>query len=250
MKTVVIGDIHGRSVWKLIVHLEKPDRVIFVGDYFDSFDIGGLDQLNNYKDIIAFKESGECEVVMLIGNHDYHYFREIGDQDYSGYQGLMSPSIAAVLDETRNHLQMAYQMNEFLFTHAGVSSIFMDKAFDDEYGWKTENIAVDLNEMFKYKPFTFKFGKYCDHTRFNSPYGDDVQQSSIWIRPRSLMKANYDTLRKEIIQVFGHTQVDRVDTKGGATGGRYYCIDSLGTSGEYMIIEDGEISFNSWKSKN
>ncbi|NBP57427.1 metallophosphoesterase, partial [bacterium] len=39
MKTIFIGDIHGRSIWKEIVEQEKPDRVIFIGDYFDSFDI-------------------------------------------------------------------------------------------------------------------------------------------------------------------------------------------------------------------
>ena len=26
MKTVVIGDVHGRSLWKLIVNQENPDR--------------------------------------------------------------------------------------------------------------------------------------------------------------------------------------------------------------------------------
>jgi len=258
MKTVVIGDIHGRSVWKLIVNQENPDRVIFIGDYFDSFDITGVEQLHNFKDIIEYKETGfknsgqddqrKVEVVMLIGNHDYHYFPEIGDQNYSGYQGRIAPSISQVIDENRHHLRMAYQMDEFLFSHAGVSSIFMDKAFDDEYGWKTENIAMDLNEMFKFKPKTFEFAKFCDPTRINNPYGDDVQQSSIWIRPKSLMKANYDTLRKEVIQVVGHTQVEKIDKKGGATGGRYYFIDCLGTSGEYMIIEDGKILFDTWKN--
>ena len=31
MKTVVLGDTHGRSFWKLITHKENPDRVIFIG---------------------------------------------------------------------------------------------------------------------------------------------------------------------------------------------------------------------------
>ena len=42
MKTIVIGDTHGRSNWKLAIHQDKPDRVIFIGDYFDSFDILNL----------------------------------------------------------------------------------------------------------------------------------------------------------------------------------------------------------------
>ncbi len=77
-KTLVLGDTHGRSFWKLAVNIEQPDRVIFVGDYFDSFDIGTEEQLNNFLDILEYKKSGGAEVVLLIGNHDHHYFPEIG----------------------------------------------------------------------------------------------------------------------------------------------------------------------------
>jgi predicted MPP superfamily phosphohydrolase len=245
MKTIIIGDIHGRSVWKLIVEIEKPDRVIFIGDYFDSFDIKGIDQLNNFQDIIAFKESGKCEVIMLIGNHDHHYFPEIGDTGTSGYQHLFSPSIQYVVGENRKHLQIAYQIDEFLFTHAGVSSVFMDQVFGKE-GWNTDNIVENLNELFKYKPKSFEFGSYplINKMTYRDPYGDNEDQSPIWIRPKSLMRANRDTLRKQFIQVHGHTQIYQIDIKGGATGGRYYNIDCLGTSGEYMIIQDNKISFN------
>ena len=38
-KTIIIGDIHGRDIWKNIVAQEQADRVIFIGDYFDSFNI-------------------------------------------------------------------------------------------------------------------------------------------------------------------------------------------------------------------
>ena len=252
MKTIVLGDTHGRSVWKLIIEIEKPDRVIFIGDYFDSFDIKGADQLSNFQDIIAFKESNKCEVILLIGNHDYHYFPEIGDTGTSGYQHLFAPSIQYVVDQNRKHLQMAYQMNNMLFTHAGVSSVFMDNVFDDEFGWKVENIVTDLNELFKYKPKSFEFGAYVSMKKMSwlDPHGDNVDQSPIWIRPKSLMNANYDTLRKQVIQVVGHTQVRQIDTEGMATGSRYYFIDCLGTSGQYMIINDNEVTFNTWKSKS
>lgn len=244
MKTIIVGDIHGRSIWKLIYEMEKPDRLIFIGDYFDSFDIKGADQLSNFQDIIAFKESGKCEVIMLIGNHDHHYFPEVGDTGTSGYQHLLAPSIQYVVDQSRNHLKMAYQMDEFLFTHAGVSSVFMDQVFG-KGDWKVENLAIDLNEMFKYKPKTFVFGEYAlmNKMSYLDPYGDSEDQSPIWIRPKSLMRANKNTLRKQIIQVVGHTEQSQIDKGGKTTGGRYYFIDVLGTSGEYMIINDGEISF-------
>jgi hypothetical protein len=252
MKTVVLGDTHGRSVWKLIVEIEKPDRVIFIGDYFDSYDIPGIDQIHNFKEIIEYKEKGVCETILLIGNHDYHYFPEIGNVGTSGYQHTLAPSISQVIDENRYHLKMAYQMDEFLFTHAGVSSDFMNSVFGDEFGWKVENIAMDLNEMFKYKPRTFDFGMACNlkSSYYLDPSGDNIEQSPIWIRPRSLMNANYNTLRKQVIQVVGHTQVKEIDVKGMSTGNRYWFIDCLDTSGQYMIINDGEISFNSWKNQN
>ena len=81
------------------------------------------------------------------------------------------------------------------------------------------------------------------------PYGDSTVSSPIWIRPKSLQKANRDTLRDQFIQVVGHTQQNKIDREGKSTGGRYYYIDTLGTSGEYMIINDNdEISFNTWQN--
>jgi metallophosphoesterase superfamily enzyme len=85
MKTIVLGDTHGRSNWKLAVHQDNPDRVIFIGDYFDSFNIKGEEQLNNFLDIIEYKKTSGKEVIMLIGNHDHHYFPEVGDTGTSGY---------------------------------------------------------------------------------------------------------------------------------------------------------------------
>jgi len=101
--------------------------------------------------------------------------------------------------------------------------------------------VVDLNEMFKYKPLAFMFNGF-------NAYGDDLWQTPIWIRPKSLMEVNRDYLRKEIIQVVGHTSMKQIDIEGKATGGRYYFIDCLDTSGEYLIITDGEVTVNSYKN--
>jgi DNA repair exonuclease SbcCD nuclease subunit len=244
MKTVVLGDTHGRSNWKLAIYQEEPiDRIIFIGDYFDSFEFSGVEQINNFKEIIKYKEDNpQVEVVMLIGNHDHHYFPEVGYTGTSGYQNKIAPSITQVIDENRHHLQMAYGFGEYLFTHAGVSPVFMDQVFG-ENDWSKENVVVDLNELFKYKPRAFDFNGFDAH-------GDNTTQTPIWIRPRSLMSSNKNykkSLKKDYIQIVGHTGMRRLnlDESDKFTGGRYYFIDTMETSGQYLIIEDGKLSVGS-----
>jgi predicted phosphodiesterase len=245
MKTIVLGDTHGRSLWKLAVHQDKPDRVIFIGDYFDSFDFSGVEQIANFKEIIQYKENNpQVEVVMLIGNHDHHYFPEVGYTGTSGYQSKIAPSINQVIDENRNHLQIAYGFDNFLCTHAGVSPIFMDEVFG-ENDWSIENVVVDLNEMFRYKPKAFDFNGF-------ESSGDNTTQTPIWIRPRSLMSANKKHpkgLKKDYIQIVGHTAMRRIDLEGSDkfTGGRYYFIDTMEISGNYLVIQDNKITVNSVK---
>jgi hypothetical protein len=246
VKTVVLGDTHGRSNWKLALYQEEPiDRLIFIGDYFDSFDIPGVEQIHNFKEIVQYKEKNpQVEVVLLIGNHDHHYFPEIGYTGTSGYQSKIAPSITQVIDENRHHLSMAYGFDNYLFTHAGVSPIFMDQVFG-ENGWTKDNVVADLNDLFKYKPLAFEFNGF-------DAYGDNTTQTPIWIRPRSLMSSNkkHDKgLKKDYIQIVGHTGMKRIDLEGNDkfTGGRYYFIDTMETSGDYLIIEDNKIRTNSVK---
>ena len=243
MKTIVLGDTHGRSNWKLAIHQDKPDRIIFIGDYFDSFEISGVEQIDNFEQIIKCKEDNpQVEVIMLIGNHDHHYFPEVGYTGTSGYQSGIAPSITQVVDRNRHHLQMAYGFGDYLFTHAGVSPVWMDKVFGPD-DWSKENVVVDINEMFRYKPRVFDF------TGLESS-GDNTTQTPIWIRPRSLMSANKKHekgLKKDYIQIVGHTQMHKIDLKGSDqfTGGRYYFIDTMDTSGQYLVIEDGKLTTNS-----
>jgi len=239
MKTVIIGDVHGRSLWKLITNQEQDaDRIIFIGDYFDSFDISGVEQIQNFKEIIEYKKTSGKEVIMLIGNHDHHYYPEVGYTGTSGYQKGIAPSITQVIDENRQYLQMAYSFNKFLFTHAGVSPTFMDGEFGEE-GWVKDNVVELLNDLFKYKPKSFEFNGV-------DASGDNTYQTPIWIRPRSLMSVNKKHnkgLKKDYIQIVGHTAMRRINLEGSDkfTGGRYYFIDCQKTSGDYLVIQDKEL---------
>lgn len=223
-KTVAIGDIHGRNTWKAIYEKEKPDRMIFIGDYFDSFDITSENQQNNFLDICAFKNSGLCEVIILIGNHDHHYFQSVGQQSTKGYQPIYAVSISFILENNKHLMQMAYMQDNLLFTHAGVTQTFMNDVFGTD--WEISKIADDLNELWQYKPQAFCFWGQ-DHS------GDDKCQGPIWVRPRSLI-ADSGRIARKLIQIVGHTHTDDLQITG-----RHIFIDCL-FGGWYLIIENSK----------
>jgi predicted phosphodiesterase len=247
MKLIAIGDIHGRDIWKQIVAKEQDaDMFVFVGDYFDSFTVKGIDQINNFLDIIEFKKQSKVPVILLLGNHDYHYYPGIEDTSTSGYQTLMAPSIKHVVGDNKQHLQLAYQSGEFVFTHAGLSSEWLD---DMVVGWDVDSLDATVNDLFRFQPnkIAYRSFKYYDYENNQATlaagYGDETFQGPIWIRPKSLMRVNKNTLRKQIIQVVGHTPQDTIDIEGKSTGGRYYFIDTLEYGqNQYLVVTDGVVS--------
>lgn len=240
MKTLVIGDLHGLNVWKSVIEYEKPDKVVFLGDYFDSFHIKCEDQINNFLDLVALKESGLMEVVLLIGNHDVHYLPYIKDTMTAGFQTKYKFMLNGVLDKNKHHLSIAHRIGNILMTHAGIGLEFLNKNLPD---WNSENLVDLLEDLFKYKPNAFLFNG-------SDPYGDDTCQTPLWIRPKSLMSVNKGSeLHKKFVQVFGHTQVVKVDTKGHSTGKKYYNLDAMASSGEYMILDKYNLmTFNTYKN--
>ena len=230
MKTIFLGDTHGRATWRDIITKENPDRVVFIGDYFDSFDIEPAEQMFNFKEIIALKERGEHEVIMLVGNHDFHYYP--GGETYSGYRAGSAPAIRQLLEENKDHLQMCYQLDDILCSHAGIGHNWLVE--QEKYDPETDpgTIADYVNAIWNYQPNHFMFYGW-------DPYGDNKTQTPIWIRPVSLMAGNKETfLKTDYIQIVGHTGVKMIDM-GKATGGRYYFIDAI-DAGQYLIYKDGK----------
>lgn len=235
MKTIIIGDIHGRGVWREIIKNEQPDKVVFVGDYFDTHEsISFTEQLYNYQELVALKKTSDFDVVLLTGNHDFHYLPGV-NETYSGHQRQYHFVIQEKLNETMEHLSMCHKIDNILISHAGISNKWFEywvKKYDMDIN---ESVDVIVNDLFKNNLKSFKFIGW-------DPYGDSVESSPIWIRPKSLQESNYNSFRNEYIQVVGHTVQNKIDIKGHTTGGRYYYIDTLGTSGEYLIYQDEKIS--------
>ena len=234
MKVVAIGDIHGRTTWKDIVNSNTDaDKFVFIGDYFDTHeDVSGQQQIENFKDIIKYKSDNLDKVVLLTGNHDFHYLKGVNEK-YSGYQQWQQFDIQILLHAAidMDFIKMCFIHDKYLFTHAGVSKTWAKKILGNgdiklDGGNMLEKI---INDTFKYQPNLFRF----THGITGDMYGDEICQTPIWIRPKSLKKDRLENF----IHVVGHTTQDYI--KQDESG--IILIDTLGTSGQYLIINDSEI---------
>lgn len=239
MKTIVISDIHGNGLWKDIVEKENFDKVVFLADYFDSHDnISAAVQIHNFNEIIYFKEQYPDKVILLFGNHDFHY-RRGAKNHYSGYNEIHAFDIQEVLHNAmdKEYLQMCHIDGYNLFVHAGITRTWLSNQVGYDQLHKDGKILEEfVNDLFKYKSDVFEFTSG-DH--FN-PYGDEICQTPIWIRPGSLRKDRIDGF----IQIVGHTIQDKLILT--PEKGIILC-DTLNSSGEYLIIEDGKFSVGQTK---
>ncbi|HRO86217.1 MAG TPA: metallophosphoesterase [Niabella sp.] len=226
MKIIALGDTHGRNKWKQVVSRESFDKLIFIGDYFDSHDgISAVRQKENFKEILAYKECSPEKVVLLIGNHDFHYLDGVYET-YSGYQQRQRSSIQALLQPAvdKGLLQVCFVWKHLLFSHAGVTRTWCRNHLPEG-----GTIEHNINSLFRkdLSAFAFALG------RTNNPTGDDPEQSPLWVRPPSLLEDWLDSY----IQVVGHTV-----QKSLVLSDEVIFIDTLDTSGEYLVHEDGAFS--------
>lgn len=228
MKTIIIPDVHGRTTWEKIIEQEKDfNKVIFVGDYFDSFDINPYKQMNNFNKILDFYKSLPNDVTLLCGNHDFHYIDINGISKCSGWNETTNRLCSRILTDLFNSrvLKMTHVVDNYLISHAGVSKTFL-KNYDIELD--------DMNNLFFHKPKVFNFS-YNNHFSANG-YGDNVWQSPIWIRPFSLRQDSVE----DFVQIVGHTGCEKIELIQNVVQ-----IDTFSNEiVEYVTIVDGEICIN------
>lgn len=226
MKIIAIGDIHGESKWKEIVNNPTVDlcndKIIFMGDYFDSFDLSTEEIHTNFHEIVKFKEEHNDNVTLLLGNHDFHY-TGLSTSHCSGFRrqtrNEMNLLLKTLVDN--NTLEIVKVIDNIIFSHAGISTTWAN------------DVSLDLNDIERSAKetmlkspsmYSFRGGYSAD------PYGNDVFQSPLWIRPDSLLK---DKL-KGYKQVVGHTNMGRsVKIDEGVA-----FVDALPK--EYLVIENDE----------
>jgi hypothetical protein len=142
MPTIVIGDVHGLTYWKEAVEDNPGCRYIFLGDYIDPYKhIAPRQLMDNLKEIIQLKKDRGDNVVLLLGNHDLHYFcGKIAMSTRFDY--AIEEEVATLFEENIHLFVNAFQEDKRIFTHAGISEKWF---FDDFGGDANKNIAEQLN---------------------------------------------------------------------------------------------------------
>jgi len=203
MKVLIIPDVHGKDKFSHILNddINNIDKIIFMGDYFDSFDTPWEEQLITFQKIISLKEGYPDKVICLIGNHCIQYMRKYNPslkEICKGYQKSNVFKIADLFDKYSHLFQMAANItiknNYYLFTHAGVTNEFYQYLLQIA-DYPDLDISFLINEVWV---------DYFKEPDFNS---------HLWVRPSKLRldPLMYDHSKNlQIIQIVGHTPLDNM----------------------------------------
>lgn len=225
MKTITIGDLHGKGHWKF-VDPAQYDKIIFIGDYLDAFDVDNETMLDNLNDIIYFKNVYPDKVILLIGNHDQLQY--VHNVRCSGFRPEMAVVFKGVLEENRDLFQAAFQHKDIIWTHAGIH----DGWYNTRCKEPTERLAGELNEPMWNIADVLNLA-YEAGSRFMFDIGrrrggrHDVG-GPFWVDKDLLSKKPLKGYR----QIVGHNKVDEIKTINGVT-----FVDVLDTKEEFYELD-------------
>ena len=134
-KILIIPDVHGRTFWKKAIDLiDIVDKVVFLGDYLDPYpheNISKVQAINNFKEILKFKSDNFDKVVLLIGNHDIHYWPYFKSDWGCRRDDKNFDEISKLFLDNLSWFKISYLYNKYLFSHAGVTNEWL-KTINDE----------------------------------------------------------------------------------------------------------------------
>ena len=214
-KIIIIPDIHNNYLTaEKIIKKENPDKIIFLGDYFDDFDDTFKDAINTAK---WLKKSLEQENrIHLIGNHDLNYMTDNPNLKCSGYR----PDKYKVIKEHNidwSILKMHYWIDDWLITHAGFSHDFFKQLRIKKSDSIQQVLDFSKQDLEKINDVS------SIHSFFQVGFhrgGSNVVGGPLW--------CDYDEFVDipGINQLFGHTRGNSVrhhKTKNS----EHYCIDTV-----------------------
>lgn len=237
---LILGDVHGNLQKAEAFLAFKPEEThIFVGDYVDSFEETDEQIYNTLKLCI------ESDAILLLGNHDLHYFSE-PPFSCSGHRHWMAKSLNEIFEAFIERFKPCISVDDFIVTHGGVSNEFGNSALKvKDVDVIAEKITalwqVYLETRFKRKPGSPRLHNSLfsisptrgGMDRFSGPFWADYRSDNLYGVP----------------QVFGHsrTPIGNIIKVGpklaswaiGCDNDRRICFDSTLKGEVSFAHEDG-----------
>ena len=135
-KILIIPDVHGRTFWKSALETGDYEKIVFLGDYTDPYETEGitnLEALKNFNSIIAFKQQNPEKVVLLLGNHDLHYYSNYYYElvRCTRYDPVSAVDLQRLFTKYNNFFQLAWETDwgskHYLFSHAGITHSWLKR---------------------------------------------------------------------------------------------------------------------------
>lgn len=141
MKLLIIWDLHWKDIWKKLIQENTFDKVIFLWDYVDSFNVSDTDMLNNLKDIIEYKKQNLDKVILLLWNHDVQYMYQMSG--CSWYRPKMNLSFKHLFQTNKELFKFTHKEWNYLFSHAWFTIWWLNY-----FEWKTWiNLTKDFEQI-------------------------------------------------------------------------------------------------------
>lgn len=218
-RTIFVGDLHGKyEIAEYILTRNTSDKIIFVGDYLDSFDRPIEDQAKTLEIVLEATKAEPERVVALCGNHEYSY---LNPQRYacSGFKQATLIQVRHLLPGVDQYMLDAYrdESSGVLVTHAGVTEDWIDMI-----GLSDKSLGDALSEAPE------ESWNIAGRVRGgNYPHGGPVW-CDYWAEFKPI---------PGVKQVFGHTQHREVGEDRGVVtkDGENFNIDCLDTSDEVLV---------------
>lgn len=232
MKILVIPDLHGKTIWKEAVVNLYFDICIFLGDYVDaSLDVSDKQICDNLLQIIQYKKENPDNVFLLLGNHDIHYMY-YPNYPCSGFREALQPVLTSIFINDQSSFQIAFQQNNYLFTHAGVSKNWYGK-HKENFNFKG-NLAVNLNNINNSdkRNILHEVGEIRGGWGLNKQHGGPT-----WADKSETLQS----MLKGFHQIVGHSKVSNLtkiyegDNEESDTSITY--CDCLGSKTEFLLLE-------------
>jgi predicted MPP superfamily phosphohydrolase len=234
MKILTIGDLHGENTWKDL-SFDLYDKVVFIGDYVDSFTESDEDISSNLINIIEIKKKNTEKVELLLGNHDIQYLYPVGRYRCSGYRPSMQITLQTLFEENKELFQIAYQYKNYLWTHAGVSNGWYGRFWQETNEllfskFEVSTIAEKLNRAYytRFIDTIMAVGRSRSGTcKFGGP---------LWADKSELI----DTFILELHQIAGHSPIAKIITISDRDNSSITFVDCLGSELDFYEIETEE----------